>query len=116
MLEWYRELIRLRQTKAALKNFDKADLEAIPFGEEALAVIRKAKETDSYIICLFNFSDAEASYTVDAIVGNLRKVLDSKEVKWLGKKSGTQELSPSIIEAGGTIIVPALGILVYENE
>ena len=114
MLEWYTELIHLRRTKAALKNFDKADLEATTFGDEALAVVRRAKY-DQQVICLFNFAETEASFTADAAMGNLKKILASKEPKWLVQKEESEPLAERV-EAGGTIIVPPLGVLVYEAE
>lgn len=104
LLEYYKELIRLRKTDPALRLLSKDYLEAFGFEKEKILVIRRwsegfrgniercslnlgfeQKQDSDEVLLLFNFNKEKASAAIPASSGNWKKILDSNDHKWLGK-------------------------------
>jgi maltooligosyltrehalose trehalohydrolase len=116
LLEWHRELIRMRQTLPVLKNFLKKDIQAQAVGEEGVILFRQTGDMEDSMLCLFNFSERELDYTVTPWRKKGRKILDSKEAKWTEKPVKGQKLHPMEIEANQPLALLPLSISVYAME
>jgi maltooligosyltrehalose trehalohydrolase len=108
LLDWYRELIRLRRTHPLLADHSKRRLRADVVGEKGLVVYRYSADGQLHLVTLFNFSldlelYAEIGYAA-AGHGEWRKLLDS---------AAGSEL-PATIGTGAILRVPAQVVAVYE--
>jgi maltooligosyltrehalose trehalohydrolase len=83
MLDWMKALIQLRRTNAMVQNFNKNDIQAYNINQDGLIVMRQDDEGKEFLICCFNFSDKELSYTLPSIKETWHKIIDSKEQQWM---------------------------------
>lgn len=113
MLEWHRELIHMRQSLPALKNFEKNDISAEPIGEDGLVLIRKSG--DEQLVAFFNFSENELNYSIPSTITKAKKILDSKEKQWMESLS-EGKISPDGIQANQTYSFQPLSVVVYYSE
>jgi maltooligosyltrehalose trehalohydrolase len=110
MLDWYKELIRLRRSLPSLKEFDKKYIHAEVMNDNALAVFRQTADNDNSLVCLFNFSEEVAEYTVAGKeLGE--KILDSKEEPWLYNPGAAK--SSSQVRNGTTVTMEPLSVVIY---
>lgn len=112
MLQWHRELIGMKQTLAVLKNFQKKDISVKQLGEEGLILLRQTEEEEERLLAFFNFSEKELECTIPAWIKNGKKVLDSKERKWM-ENSVAEKISPQQIEAHHKLLLPPNSVSVY---
>ncbi len=108
LLDWYRDLIRLRRAHPLLADHSKRRLRADVVGEKGLVVYRYSSDGQLHLVTLFNFSlelelYAEIGYAA-AGHGEWRKLLDSSSGSAL----------PAAIGAGAILRVPAQVVAVYE--
>ena len=101
LLDWHRELIRLRRTHPLLADLSKHFLRADVVGPSGLSVYRYSADGGRHLVCLFNFSHQDAGtfplgYTA-ASNGTWRKVLGS------GAETATH-----------AVPLPPQGVAVYE--
>ncbi|MGH9326006.1 MAG: malto-oligosyltrehalose trehalohydrolase [Terriglobia bacterium] len=110
LLEYYRELIRLRKTCPALSHLSKKDLEARSWDTERVLVIRRW-DGPSQAALILSFGPEVVSVAFPLPPGLWRKALDSKDTKWGGPGSSV----PWQIESGGdvTITVPPCVALLF---
>jgi maltooligosyltrehalose trehalohydrolase len=113
ILDWHRQLIRLRQTQAVLKNFDKKDIHVEVLEEDGLILHRKTNDDTERLLCLFNFSEKEVFYTVPSSIHEGEKMLDSKEGRWIERVSEETVLYPPRIGAGQQLSLLPLSVAVY---
>jgi len=110
MWHWHRRLIQLRQTEAALRSFNKNDVQAYPLAEDGLVLIRQSEDGLRQLAIYFNFSEKDLSCYLPGkdIVWQL--VLHSKEQQWM------HELTQAKIRVewrgGETIQLPPLSVVV----
>ncbi len=109
LLEYYRELIRLRKENPVLSGPDKKKLKT-SLSEDLLMVERW---TDKDIIwCYYNFGNTAEQITVPSVmVKEGIKVLDSADEKWLGP--GTS--SPGHFHPESHLQVNAKSLLIYST-
>jgi maltooligosyltrehalose trehalohydrolase len=86
ILNWHKELIRLRKTLSPLKDFQKRNVRAEVISEKAFALFRHTTGVQESIACLFNFSEEKIQYAHPFMkIDN--KLLDSKDNQWMHNKS-----------------------------
>ena len=90
---FYRELIHLRRTVAALGQVDNSHLELVIDEKQQCIFARRTHEICE-VLLLFNFSDLEATTKV-ATSCRWGKLLDSAEVTWMGPGSSIPEFLAS---------------------
>jgi len=90
LLEFYKELIRLRKEIPALAHLSKDNLEAKGFDECKLLFLRRWSEANEVVI-VFNFNQDCTSVTLTVPAGRWHKRLDSAEEQWQGKGSNIPE-------------------------
>jgi maltooligosyltrehalose trehalohydrolase len=113
LLHWHRELIGLRQTLPALKNFDKKDIQVQLLGEDGFVLLRQSGDEKQQVLCLFNLSEKQLSYQVPMWMKTGRKILDSKEDKWIADVVEEKEVVPAEIETDQIISLMPLNVVVY---
>jgi len=80
---FYTELIRLRRSIPALAHLAKDDVEAIPYEEEGVILLRR-RHGESEALAAFNFSREDAPLPLPE---GWRRLLDSGEERWGGPGS-----------------------------
>jgi maltooligosyltrehalose trehalohydrolase len=120
MLDWYKELIHLRQTYPALHNPDKKDIRVEVVGNEAILMERwSGSET---FLCFINFAQGAAEVILPQD-GTYYKVLDSTEKRWQenGADAGpapeniNNEGSPKQINSGEIVFLPAFSVILFRK-
>lgn len=114
ILNWYKKLIGMRKTLSPLKNFQKRDVRAEVINENAFVLWRHTAGMEENLICLFNFSEKEISYTVSSTAGAV-KLLDSTEDQWMLNDKKTQQ-HPDKIEMNQTILLQPLSVVAYSSQ
>ena len=89
LLEFYRELIRLRKETPALACLSKDAMTVSGF-EDKLLLIHRWSEGDEAVL-VFNFSQDQSSAAIPMPAGRWHKRLDSAEGRWQGGGSTTPE-------------------------
>ncbi len=92
MLDFYKELIRLRGETPVLSDLSGKGLRAwIPEEEKEVLFLTRG-EAEGRIFCAMNFGDTDACLRGDGPAGKWRKLLDSAEEKWSGPGSEIPEI------------------------
>jgi maltooligosyltrehalose trehalohydrolase len=113
LLDFYRELISLRKTIAALARADKDTMEVTGYSVAKILQVERWSDQDRALM-LANLSDAKKSVEIRLADGTWRKRLDSAAPKWRGPGS----LLPDTF-AGGPAVRLSLGpstIALFEPE
>jgi maltooligosyltrehalose trehalohydrolase len=113
ILNWYKELIRLRKTLSPLKEFEKNNVHAEVIDEKGLVLSRQNNETGEGVTCLFNFSDNEISYSPEKNLSS--KLLDSKDEQWKHHKSLGNNNHENNAEKGNAIRLQPASVVVYSS-
>jgi maltooligosyltrehalose trehalohydrolase len=108
LLDWYRELLRLRTTHPLLADLSKRCLRADVVGEKGLVVYRYSPDGQRHLVSLFNFSPGLELYTEIGYAatqeGKWRKLLDSSPDSAL----------PATVTAGAVLHLPPQAAALYE--
>jgi len=90
LLEFYKELIRLRKEMLPLSCLSKDTQEVLGYEESEVLFIRRWKG-DNEVETVFNFADNDVLITLPVPAGSWKKRLDSAEQNWLGNGSAMPE-------------------------
>jgi maltooligosyltrehalose trehalohydrolase len=104
LLDWHRDLIKLRRTHPLLSDLSKRFLRADVLGPAGLSVYRYSADGGRHLVCLYNFSHSE---TLSVSLGYAAV----KEGVWrqlLGSDAGSD------VPAGGVVRLLPQGVAVYE--
>ena len=101
LLEFHRELLRLRREFPALAQLSKETLEVTTDEPENILVVRRWSR-ESEALTVFNFAGAPAAKRLRLSAGRWVKLLDSAEEKWRGGGS----LIPAEIDCTGEVTLP----------
>ncbi len=96
LLDFYRELLRLRRTAPALSSLVKAATRA-EFQEDSELLVLRRQHGQHPAIAVFNFASTESTMELEAKKGQWSKLLDSAEEQWKGPGSS---ISSGIISTG----------------
>lgn len=107
LLDFYKNLIRLRKELPALKNLDKDNLDVFGSEEDKIIFTRRWKE-DSHVVCVFNFNRAEKKLRF-SLPGIWKKMLESSEEIW----NGPGAILPERIRAGEKIAIKEHSFAMY---
>ncbi|MGE5218777.1 MAG: malto-oligosyltrehalose trehalohydrolase [Chloroflexota bacterium] len=112
LLEFYRELIRLRKTMPALAALSKQNMEITAHEKERVLMLRRWSGADSVIV-VANLAASEADAGIAAPAGCWRKTIDSAERRWNGAGSRL----PDKVHGGapGRLIIAARSIALYHR-
>jgi maltooligosyltrehalose trehalohydrolase len=98
LLEFYRELLRLRREIPALAELDKKSSEVTAFPRENALLVRRWCGP-SEIFAVFNFNPRPVQPSLSVPAGNWQKRLDSAESRWQGEGSEV----PDSIDSSGRV-------------
>ena len=101
LLQFYTELIRLRQAVPALSSLSKEQMDVLAIDKQRLLFIHRWSGPSEAALVL-NLSEAPVSAGVPLPLGRWRKLLDSAEEGWLGDGS----LVPERIDSDGEVNLP----------
>lgn len=90
LLEFYRELIRLRKTLPPLTLLSKDHMDVVDFEREKLLVVRRWSAHEQ-VLTVFHFGESSTSVTLSVPSGRWTKMLDSADDVWQGKGSTLPE-------------------------
>jgi maltooligosyltrehalose trehalohydrolase len=112
LLEYQKELIRLRKSLPALRSLSKDRMDVISLEEDRVLAVRRWHEKDE-VFAVFNFNDQEV-WLQKIPYGVWHKRLDSACERWLGKRHA----APDVINANGGagLMLQAQSVLVFEKE
>ena len=113
LLDWHRELLRLRKTVPSLARPSKECLQVREFEAEKALFVRRWRDEDA-IWMVFNFSDRPVRLELPAPAGTWTRLLDSSDPRWLGKGTrGVESLhSRGVVE----LTVETRGMALYRRE
>jgi maltooligosyltrehalose trehalohydrolase len=112
LLQFYRELIRLRKELAPLARLSKEDCQVTGFENERVLLLNR-RYVDEQVASTFNFNHFPASISLSLSEGRWNKVLDSTDTRWQGSGSGL----PATIEVRGILrlTLPPDSVAVFER-
>jgi maltooligosyltrehalose trehalohydrolase len=84
LLEFHRELIRVRRRLRPLASLTKEDMEVVEIEEEQILAVRRWK-AEEQVFLVFNFSREPASLGLTLPSGVWQRVLDSEDQRWGGR-------------------------------
>jgi maltooligosyltrehalose trehalohydrolase len=90
LLEFYKELIRLRKEMPPLSCLNKDTQEALGYEESQILYLRRWNGNNECVM-VFNFAGIKALITLPIPAGSWEKRLDSAEKSWLGNGSAVPE-------------------------
>ena len=92
--DYYRELIRLRRTVAALRELDKETVDTMSSEEPKLLVVKRGSGQRE-VCAMFNFEDRPVPFPAALSHGRWQRWLDSADPLWFGPGSSV----PSVLES-----------------
>ncbi len=98
LLNFYRELLRLRKEIPALAQLSKKHLDVVADHAHRLLFVRRRAVSDE-VFLTYSFSERQMAVPLPLPAGRWKKILDSAEQQWLGPGS----LLPEEIESNGRI-------------
>ena len=108
LLEFYQQLIQLRQQILALRQLERKKIEVFSVETDKLILFRRWYE-NSQVFCLMSFSDRIVTYSPTLPEGNWHKQLDSSDFRWLGSGS----LMPDIIRDDEQLTIKPKSLALY---
>jgi maltooligosyltrehalose trehalohydrolase len=100
LLDFYKELVRLRKMTPALACLSKDNIDVRGFEDYKLLFLYRWKE-DSEAIAVFNLNDSQVSVTLPVPTGRWHRSLDSAEERWHGEGS----IVPEQLDSKGELII-----------
>lgn len=116
LLDWNKELIRLRKENPALRSTDKNDLKVFPVNNKGLILHRRSSYEQHYLICFMNFGDDETTFSIPSLFSEWYKILGSTDAKWHENPKRGNNSVPDIIKAGNSLTINGCNIVVYSNK
>jgi maltooligosyltrehalose trehalohydrolase len=114
LLEFYRELIRLREGLPALAHLSKEDMDVTSYERERVLVIRRWSAADEAVI-IFHFDGSPVNIGISLPEGRWTKQLDSADKRWQGPGS---QVPSEVISDGevGVSLAPHLFVLLVKQK
>ena len=109
VLDFYKEMIRLRKSLAPLKNPDKKNMD-IHTVDNAVIILKRWQKKEA-VYCIMNFSDKEIKTDLNMSEGHWKKIMDSADTKWGGAGCSL----PENIAKKADVLIPGFAFIVYSN-
>jgi maltooligosyltrehalose trehalohydrolase len=113
LLDFYGELIRLRQHTPGLRRLSKKEMMVMADDDQMTLFIRRGR-AHQQVALLFHFAGIRQEVRVPLPAGHWRKILDSEDHRWLGAGSPV----PATIASDGAVRLsaPPWAILLWQWE
>jgi maltooligosyltrehalose trehalohydrolase len=109
LLEFYRELIRLRKTLPALEHLAKESMEVASCDHDKVLVVQRWHGAERALL-VANLHTDEVSFAITVDAGRWCKLIDSADEKWRGERSAL----PAEFDGGGnnrlTLLARSFGL------
>jgi maltooligosyltrehalose trehalohydrolase len=119
ILNWYRELIRLRKTYPALTNFDKNFLYINTIHSKGVS-FERWQQDDDRVLYFFNLSPDNLEYEHQDSSNKWKKILDSSEIdwRWENDPQSAKDIvpAPSSLNGGSKFTLMPWSVCLYEAE
>lgn len=115
MLQWYKELIRLRRSEPVLQNYGKSSVRVDPLGQDGFVLHRQSSDGQQHIFCLFNLSEKTLTHALPNLATRWEKVLGSKESACLENSKEKVNLLPKQAQNEEELQLPPLSVSVYKE-
>jgi len=109
LLDFYREMIRLRKNHRPLSNMNRKQLE-VSSAEASNCLLLRRWDGEEQVLCVLNFSDRSQEILLPDHAGLWYKLLDSADPKWNGPAS-----SAGTVKGAQKITIQPESILIYNN-
>jgi maltooligosyltrehalose trehalohydrolase len=113
LFEFYKELLRLRKTVAALANLSKEHMEVLSYDKDQVLFLRRWSGNNE-VFAVFNVADAETATVVSIPGGRWHKLLDSADERWQGKGTSVPDILAS--EGEVTLAVRPISFVLFAKE
>lgn len=113
LLDFYRELLRLRKAVPALAWMSKEEMEVIGCEEDQVMFLRRW-DGDSEVFTAFNFGEDQAILDFPVPAGRWRKLLESADGRWDGPGTSLPETLHSDGEVAATLATTSAALFVKE--
>ena len=110
ILEFYRELIRLRKGIPALACLSKNSMQVMGYEKSQILFVHRWSRDDE-AITVFKFNSNQASTTLPIRAGQWRKRFDSEDERWCGSGSSVPEQLSS--EGESTLTLPPWSFVLF---
>jgi maltooligosyltrehalose trehalohydrolase len=84
LLEFHRELIRLRRSRPAFRSLSKNKMDVFSLEDDRVLIVRRWESSDEVVI-IFNFNDKPVRPGARLPHGSWNAVLNSSEQRWMGQ-------------------------------
>jgi maltooligosyltrehalose trehalohydrolase len=113
LLEFHKELMRLRKSVPALSCLSKDKMDVIGLDEDRTLTVRRWNG-NSEVLTVFNFNDHEARLFQKVPQGLWRKRFDSSDSRWMGNGASV----PVLLDGThvGDIVLQPFAVLLFEKE
>lgn len=113
LLDWHRELLRLRKTVPSLARLSKECLQVREFESEKTLLVRRWCDGDD-VWMVFNLGERAPRLEIPTPVGTWRTLLDSSDPRWLGHGPRRAETicSDGVVE----LTIESRGMALYRRE
>jgi maltooligosyltrehalose trehalohydrolase len=113
LLEYHKELLRLRKTLPALRALRKEQMDVVSFAEEHVLEVRRWSG-NSEVLAILGFNDHQVRLAPSLLHGQWRKRLDSAEPRWLGPGTTVPDVMDSVTRLPLTL--QPHSVLLFEKE
>lgn len=114
LLQWYKDLIGLRKTNPALKNFNKNDVRVYIVSPQAYVLHRRSADEQDHILALINLSEYETSFTMPSFAETWQPLLSSLNYSEPDQQRIQESAKP--LSAGKEVTIPPHSALIYTNR
>lgn len=104
MHDWYKSLIHIRKTNAALKTCDKKMLMADTIEERVLVLHRWSEDQSAYLVAVFNFSEKPFLYRLPGIKPTWKLLLSADNNK------------DDVFEQGSSITLNGFSMMLFSGQ
>lgn len=111
MLEYYKELIRIRKNSPAYRHAERNSFRLISWKKEHCLGLLKSVGS-SEVLTILNFGQQAAEITLSDTEGHYRLLLNSADPKWGGE---LQQQLPERLNSGDSLQLPPFTAMVYEK-
>ncbi len=111
LLDFYRELVRLRKEIPALARLDKNFMDVTSLEAEPLIFLRRWTEA-SHVLIILNFNKTSASFSGNIPEGRWQKLLDSSDEAW----NGPGPSMPYTLDRNQSFIIMPQSVVLYRME
>ncbi len=108
LLEFYKQLIKLRKEMPALFSLEKNNLEVMGHEDEKVVFLRRWKD-NNHVFIIFNFNSEEVTLKVHLPAGKWSKIMESSDSLW----GGQGIILPYMISDGDVIILRNYSFAIY---